>query len=102
MFPNCKDGRVIADIVKLQKGHTEGYEPNVTDKIIELAVSAKGGKDRDGLVDAAASAAAAKRTLRLSRLPTQSGIAPQAAFRPWGARNSLANPSPIRSTKLSR
>jgi hypothetical protein len=47
-FPHCKDGRVIADIVKLQKGHTEGYEPNITDKIIELAVSAKGGKIASG------------------------------------------------------
>jgi hypothetical protein len=47
-FPNCKDGRVVADVVKLFKGHTEGYEPNVTDKIIELAVSAKGGKIATG------------------------------------------------------
>jgi hypothetical protein len=48
VFPNCKDGRVVADVVKMQKGHTEGYEPNVTDKIIELAVSAKGGKIATG------------------------------------------------------
>jgi pimeloyl-ACP methyl ester carboxylesterase len=48
VFPNCKDGRVVADVVKIQKGHTEGYEPNVTDKIIELAVSAKGGKIATG------------------------------------------------------
>lgn len=48
VFPNCRDGRVVADIVKLQKGHTEGYEPNITDKIIELAVSAKGGKIATG------------------------------------------------------
>jgi len=47
-FPNCKDGRVVADVVKLKKGHTEGYEPNITDKIIELAVSAKGGKIAKG------------------------------------------------------
>ena len=47
-FPKCKDGRVVADVVKLQKGHTEGYEPNITDKIIELAVSAKGGKIAKG------------------------------------------------------
>lgn len=47
-FPNCKDGRVVADVVKMMKGHTEGYEPNVTDKIIELAVSAKGGKIAKG------------------------------------------------------
>jgi hypothetical protein len=32
----------------MQKGHTEGYEPNITDKIIELAVSAKGGKIATG------------------------------------------------------
>jgi pimeloyl-ACP methyl ester carboxylesterase len=44
VFPHCKDGWIVADVVKLQKGHTEGYEPNITDKIIELAVSAKGGK----------------------------------------------------------
>jgi pimeloyl-ACP methyl ester carboxylesterase len=48
VFPNCKDGRVVADVVKMQKGHTEGYEPNVTDKIIELAVSARGGKIAGG------------------------------------------------------
>ena len=47
-FPNCKDGRVVADVVRLQKGHTEGFEPNITDKIIEMAVSAKGGKIAGG------------------------------------------------------
>jgi hypothetical protein len=47
-FPHCKDGRVVADIVRLQKGHTEGYEPNITDRIIGLAVSAKGGKIANG------------------------------------------------------
>lgn len=47
-FPNCKDGRVVADVVRLQKGHTEGLEPNVTDKLIQLATSAKGGKIRNG------------------------------------------------------
>jgi hypothetical protein len=47
-YPNCKDGRVIADVVRLQKGHTEGLEPNVTDKLIALAVSAKGGKIKNG------------------------------------------------------
>jgi hypothetical protein len=48
VYPNCKDGRVIADVVRLQKGHTEGLEPNVTEKLIALAVSAKGGKIRNG------------------------------------------------------
>ncbi|OYX48085.1 MAG: hypothetical protein B7Y90_11685 [Alphaproteobacteria bacterium 32-64-14] len=47
-YPNCKDGRVVADVIRLQKGHTEGLEPNVTDKLIALAVSAKGGKIATG------------------------------------------------------
>ena len=34
--------------IRLQKGHTEGLEPNVTDKLIQLATSAKGGKIRNG------------------------------------------------------
>ena len=29
-------------------GHTEGYEPNITDKIVELAISANGGKIATG------------------------------------------------------
>ncbi len=48
VYPGCKDGRVVADVVRLQKGHTEGLEPNVTEKLISLAVSAKGGKIRTG------------------------------------------------------
>ncbi|HLK26542.1 MAG TPA: alpha/beta hydrolase [Caulobacteraceae bacterium] len=48
VFPHCKDGRVVADVVRLAKGHTEGYEPNITDAIIGLAVSAKGGKIASG------------------------------------------------------
>ena len=48
VFPHCKDGRLVADVVKKQKGHTEGYEPNITDRIIELAVSARGGKIASG------------------------------------------------------
>lgn len=47
-YPGCKDGRVVADVIRLQKGHTEGLEPNVTDKLIQLAVSAKGGKIKTG------------------------------------------------------
>ena len=50
-FPNCKDGRVVADVVKIAKGHTEGYEPNVTDAIIAMAVKAKGGKIAHGSWD---------------------------------------------------
>ena len=43
-YPNCDEGRVVADIVRLDKGHTEGLEPHVTERIVELMASAKGGK----------------------------------------------------------
>ena len=34
----------MADIVRLDKGHTEGYEPKILDRILGLMVSAPGGK----------------------------------------------------------
>ena len=43
-YPGARDGRVIADVVRLDKGHTEGLEPNVTRRILELMVAAPGGK----------------------------------------------------------
>lgn len=43
-YPNARDGRVIADIVRLDKGHTEGLEPRITRKLVELMVAAPGGK----------------------------------------------------------
>jgi len=46
LYPGARDGRVIADVVRLDKGHTEGIEPRVTEKLIELVVSAPGGKLR--------------------------------------------------------
>ena len=42
------DGRVIADVVRLDKGHTEGLEPRITEELIKLMVSAPGGKLRTG------------------------------------------------------
>ena len=44
VYPDCKDGRVVADVVRLEKGHTEGLEPKVTEELIKLMLSAKGGK----------------------------------------------------------
>jgi hypothetical protein len=44
VFPDCKDGRVVADVVRLDKGHTEGLEPKVTEELIKLMVAAPGGK----------------------------------------------------------
>ncbi|HXU08017.1 MAG TPA: alpha/beta hydrolase [Blastocatellia bacterium] len=43
-FPDCKDGRVVADVVRIDKGHTEGLEPKVTEELVKLMLSAKGGK----------------------------------------------------------
>jgi pimeloyl-ACP methyl ester carboxylesterase len=44
VFPNARDGRVIADVVRLDKGHTEGLEPKVTEEIVKLMVQEPGGK----------------------------------------------------------
>lgn len=44
VYPDCKDGRVVADFVRLDKGHTEGLEPKVTEELIKLILTAKGGK----------------------------------------------------------
>lgn len=43
-FSNCKNGRVVADVVRLEKGHTEGLEPNVTEELIKLMLKEPGGK----------------------------------------------------------
>ena len=43
-FPGCKDGRVVADVVRLDKGHTEGLEPKITEELVKLMLSAPGGK----------------------------------------------------------
>lgn len=40
-YPNCKGGRVVADVVRLEKGHTEGLEPRITERLIQLMLSAK-------------------------------------------------------------
>jgi hypothetical protein len=44
VYPGCRDGRVVADVVRLEKGHTEGLEPNVTEELVKLMLSARGGK----------------------------------------------------------
>jgi poly(3-hydroxybutyrate) depolymerase len=44
VYPKCRDGFVVADFIRLDKGHTEGLEPNVLDEIVKVMVSARGGK----------------------------------------------------------
>jgi len=41
VYPKCAQGRVVADIVRMDKGHTEGLEPKITEQIVKLMVSAK-------------------------------------------------------------
>ncbi len=36
VYPGLKDGRLVADVVRLGKGHTEGLEPHVTETIVRL------------------------------------------------------------------
>jgi hypothetical protein len=40
-YPGCKDGRVVADISRLDKGHTEGLEPAITEEIIRMMMKAR-------------------------------------------------------------
>ena len=46
VYPNCQGGRVVADVLRMDKGHTEGLEPNVTETLVALMASAPGGKVR--------------------------------------------------------
>jgi len=46
VYPNARDGRVIADVVRMDKGHTEGLEPKVTEELLRMVVGAPGGKAR--------------------------------------------------------
>jgi hypothetical protein len=43
-YSSCKDGRVVADVVRLEKGHTEGLEPHITEELVKLMLQAPGGK----------------------------------------------------------
>ena len=49
VYPNARDGRVIADVVRLDKGHTEGLEPHITETLVRMMVNAPGGKVRERL-----------------------------------------------------
>ncbi len=44
VYPNARGGRLIADVVRLGKGHTEGLEPKITEELVKMIVAAPGGK----------------------------------------------------------
>jgi hypothetical protein len=46
IYPGARDGRLIADVVRLDKGHTEGLEPRITEKLVTMMIAAPGGKLR--------------------------------------------------------
>lgn len=46
IYPNAKGGKIVADVVRLDKGHTEGLEPNVAEALVKMMTDAPGGKLR--------------------------------------------------------
>jgi hypothetical protein len=44
VYPNCTGARIVADVLRMDKGHTEGLEPRVTEALIRMMASAPGGK----------------------------------------------------------
>jgi hypothetical protein len=48
VYPHARGGRVVADVVRLDKGHTEGLEPRITEELVRMMVEAPGGKLRRG------------------------------------------------------
>lgn len=47
-YPDCADGRVVADVVRIDKGHTEGLEPRIVEAILRMMVGGAGGKIQHG------------------------------------------------------
>jgi pimeloyl-ACP methyl ester carboxylesterase len=43
-YSSCNDNRLVADVIRLGKGHTEGLEPNVTRHLLQMMLAAPGGK----------------------------------------------------------
>jgi pimeloyl-ACP methyl ester carboxylesterase len=48
VYPDCDGGRIVADAVRVDKGHTEGLEPLITEELVKLMVAAPGGKIQRG------------------------------------------------------
>ncbi len=47
-FEGCREGKVVVDVVRENKGHTEGLEPKITETIVRHMLSATGGKLQKG------------------------------------------------------
>jgi hypothetical protein len=46
VYPGAKGGYVVADVVRKDKGHTEGLEPKIAETLVRMIVGAPGGKAR--------------------------------------------------------
>jgi hypothetical protein len=46
VYEKCQGSRLVSDVVRMDKGHTEGLEPKVTEALVKLMLSAPGGKLR--------------------------------------------------------
>jgi hypothetical protein len=44
VYPKCGGGRLVADVVRMDKGHSEGLEPKVTEALIRMMLAAPRGK----------------------------------------------------------
>jgi hypothetical protein len=42
VYPQCSGGRLVADVMRMDKGHTEGLEPDITEELIRLMVGIPG------------------------------------------------------------
>lgn len=40
-YPGCAGGKIVADVVRIDKGHTEGLEPRITEEIVKLMLATK-------------------------------------------------------------
>lgn len=44
VYPDCDGGKLVADVLRIDKGHTEGLEPRVTEALVAMMAHAPGGK----------------------------------------------------------
>ena len=41
VYEDCENGDLVADVIRMDKGHTEGLEPKVTEEIVKLMMRVK-------------------------------------------------------------
>lgn len=46
-YPHCDGGRIVADVIRFDKGHTEGLEPHITEELVKMMIGVKAGNLSD-------------------------------------------------------